>query len=242
MSRASLLAVAVIFASVSAPLAQGVNIPSPPPPSSESYVLTLAHSVIIVSGTATIELPPDVVSMNLGVSTRAETAAEALNENSAKVAQIISGLKARGVKPEQIKTSNLRLDSVEEENRPIGYEVSTSVGISTQNIAEAGAMIEAAVASGANEMYGPAFSVENEKRVQEVCLKSAFADAHAKATTLAELAKRSLGRVLAATDGSSSPFELRSFARYGEGVAGGMTLEAGMHSVECGVTVAFELK
>jgi uncharacterized protein YggE len=103
-------------------------------------------------------------------------------------------------------------------------------------------MVDAAIDSGANQIRGPQFSVENEKRVQDRCITEAFGDAKAKAKKLAELSERRLGRVLAVTDGSSSPFELKYRSGVEGGVLGGVLMEPGVHTVECGVTVAFELQ
>ncbi|MEO8378435.1 MAG: SIMPL domain-containing protein [Acidobacteriota bacterium] len=84
--------------------------------------------------------------------------------------------------------------------------------------------------------------MDDEKVVQDRCLTEAFGDAKAKATKLAQLSSRGLGRVIAVTDGSSSPFELKHRSGVEGGVLGGLTIEPGVHTVECGVTVAFELQ
>ncbi len=103
-------------------------------------------------------------------------------------------------------------------------------------------MLDAAIDSGANQIRGPEFGVENEKAVQNRCITDAFSDAKSKAQKLASLSERVLGPVLAVTDGSSSPFELKSRSGVEGGVLGGVTIEPGIHTVQCGVTVAFQLR
>jgi uncharacterized protein YggE len=73
-------------------------------------------------------------------------------------------------------------------------------------------------------------------------MELAFADARSKAQKLATLSERRLGKVLAVTDGSSSPFEIRYRSPGVEGGSvGGIAIEPGLHRIECGVTVAFLL-
>lgn len=223
--------------------AQGVTAPPPPPPPfTETQVLVPGQNVVIVSGTGSVALAPDVVSIDLGVSTSGPTVRKIVDENNAKVARIVAILKARGVRPEQIKTSRFDLHPVDREGVRTGYEVSNTVGVSSRQVADVGSLLDAAIDSGANEIRGPEFGVDNEKVVQDRCLTEAFGDAKAKATKLAQLSSRSLGRVIAVTDGSSSPFELKHRSGVDGGVLGGLTIEPGVHTVECGVTVAFELR
>ncbi|MBV9497311.1 MAG: SIMPL domain-containing protein, partial [Acidobacteria bacterium] len=139
---------------------------------------------------------------------------------------------------QELKTSRMSLGS--EDGR---YKVSVSVGVTRQGAMDAGDLIASAVEVGANSFYGPQFSVADEKAVQDRCLDTAFADAKRKAKKLSTLAERKLGKALAVTDGSTSPFELTSRTAGVEGgVLGGLAVEAGVHQVQCGVTVAFELE
>jgi uncharacterized protein YggE len=223
--------------------AQGITPPPPPPPPlTETQVLVPGQNVVIVSGTSSVAMTPDVVSVSLGVSTKGSTVRKIVDENNAKVAKIVEILKARGVHADQIKTSSFELAPVEHDSVRTGYEVSSSIGVSSKQVADVGALVDAAIDSGANQIRGPEFTVENEKVVQERCITEAFGDAKAKAKQLAELSERGLGRVLAVTDGSSSPFELKSRSGVEGGVVGGVVMEPGVHTVQCGVTVAFELR
>jgi uncharacterized protein YggE len=223
-------------------VAQGLAPPPPPPPPAETRALNAPrYDVLIVSGTASIDMTPDVVSFTLGVETKGADIRKIVAENNAKVAAVLSALKSRGVKAEELRTSALRLDAAEEKKG--GYAIANEVGVTRKGIADAAELIAAAIEAGANEVRGPQFSVRDEKVVQDRCMESAFGDAKGKARKLAALSERKLGKVLAVTDGSSSPFELTyRTAGVEGGVLGGISLEAGVHTVTCGVTVAFELQ
>ncbi|MEA2163256.1 MAG: uncharacterized protein QOK37_1383 [Thermoanaerobaculia bacterium] len=236
--------VAVLLVLIPALLqAQGVTAPPPPPPPlTETQVLVPGQNVVIVSGTSSVAMTPDMVSVSLGVSTKGETVRRIVKENNAKVAKIIEILKAKGMRSDQIKTSSFELAPVERNAIRTGFEVSNTIGVSSKQVSDVGALVDAAIDSGANQIRGPEFSVENEKVVQERCIAEAFRDAKAKAKQLAALSERELGRVLAVTDGSSSPFELKYRSGIDGGVLGGVIMEPGVHTVQCGVTVAFELR
>ncbi|MEO8378434.1 MAG: SIMPL domain-containing protein [Acidobacteriota bacterium] len=134
---------------------QGVSAPPPPPPPlTETQVLVAGQNVIIVSGTGSVALAPDVVSIDLGVSTSGPTVRKIVDENKAKVARIVAILKTKGVRPEQIKTSRFDLRPVEREGVRTGYEVSNTVGVSSRQVADVGALLDAAIDSGANEIRG----------------------------------------------------------------------------------------
>jgi uncharacterized protein YggE len=221
---------------------RGAAPPPPPPPLTQEQVLVPGQNITIVSGTGSVAMAPDVVTVRLGVESDGEHVPTIVATNNTRVAEIIRQLKARGVKPQELQTSAFYVRSLERGDVRVGYLVSNTITLSSSDVARVGELVEAAINSGANEVSGPNFSVQNEKVVQDQCLDLAFADAKSKAARLARLSERKLGKVLAVTDGSSSPFELEHTSGVMGGVLGGVVMEAGVHRVSCGVTVAFQLE
>ena len=174
------------------------------------------QNLVTVSGTAAVVVKPDLATLELGVSTKGTVVRTVVDENNTQTAKIIAYLKSHGVKPEHIETLAFVLRPTERDGVRTGYEVHNSIRVSTTSMGDVGAMIDAAIDSGATEVRGPEFAVQNEKTVQEQCLTSAFADAKAKAKRLAELAGRPLGQVVVVTDKSSLLFE------YAVGMEGGV--------------------
>jgi len=243
MNRYRALLPLLLIASVHAVFAQGIAAPPPPPPSSTTESMgAVRQEIVIVSGTAAIEMAPDQVSFNIGVETVGQTVRGIVDANNKKIAKIIALLKAKGVKAAEIQTSAFHLTAKERDGKHIGYEIRNEVGVTRHGVSDVGDLISAAIDAGANEVTGPEFSVQNEKSVQLRCIDESFGDAKLKASRMATLAQRQLGRVLAITDGSSSPFEMKYHSPGVEGgVLGGVAMEAGVHIVSCGVTVAFQL-
>ncbi len=240
--RTSVFAVVLLAISFHA-FAQGISAPPPPPPPmTEEPVTGIGQDIVIVSGNATVDMKPDQVSFNLGVATSGTDIRAIVAENNTKVTRVLTALKDRGVKSEELQTSSFVLHALRDEGEEKdGYRVSNEIGVTRAGTSDAGDLIAAAIEAGANGVRGPQFDVRNEKSVQSRCLELAFSDARRKASKLATLSSRRLGKVLAVTDGSSSPFELKYRAGIEGGVVGGVTFESGLHPVECGVTVAFRL-
>lgn len=203
------------------------------------------ENVVIVSGTGEVMMSPDLVSITLGVSTKGSVVRGIVDENNQKIAAMVAALKEKGVASERIRTSRFTLAPVVDRDRMRkGYEVSNTIEISSSELVDVGALVDAAIDSGANEIRGPRFTVENQKGVQDRCIERAFADARGKAVKIAALSQRRLGQVLAATDGSTSPYQLQRQQPTGAvgGVVGGVVMEPGVQPVRCGLTVMFALE
>src|SRR5688572_29201851 len=64
---------------------------------------------IVTSAQGEVRVTPDKATINIGVQTRAATAAAAASQNSVKQRAVIDAIKAKGVPAEQISTSNFNV-------------------------------------------------------------------------------------------------------------------------------------
>lgn len=165
---------------------------------------------LTVTGQGEARVAPDLATVQLGVTTQAETAAEAMRENSALQGAVIDALKAAGVAEKDIQTSGLNLNPVMEygENRSPrinGYQASNMVAIRVTEMASLGIVLDAIVDAGANEINGISFGREDAAEVEDEARRAAVADARHKAEVLAEAAGLTLGPVLLLRDNPASP-------------------------------------
>src|SRR5947199_192463 len=121
--------------------------------------------------------------------------------------KVAGALKRAGAADNEIQTSGFSIypqqDYVQgQPPRLIGYQVSNNITVTKKQIAEAGKLLQAAIAAGVNTSSGLAFSVADPARGRDQGLRAAFEDARAKATLLATAAGRSIGPALAITDGT----------------------------------------
>src|SRR6476646_4388946 len=68
-----------------------------------------SRRAITATGTGTIKAVPDVADVSLGVSATAAGAREARSTADAQLVRVLAALKARGVKPADIQTSQITL-------------------------------------------------------------------------------------------------------------------------------------
>jgi len=136
---------------------------------------------------------PDMASLNLGVVTDARTAAEAMAANAQRMTQVMGALKAAGIAPRDIQTSNLNLNAQYaydqgQAPRLTGYQASNQVTVVVHDLARLGAAVDATVSAGATQVNGISFGLndptaaENAAREQAVRALAAKADLYARAT------------------------------------------------------------
>jgi uncharacterized protein YggE len=192
-------------------------------------VTTVGHGVVTVA--------PDQASISAGVHTQAATAADALAQNAKLMNAVIDALKQAGGKDLQTQQVSLYPQS-DQSGNVTGYTADNSVSAST-SIAGAGALVDAAVAAGANTVSGPTLSVSAEDGRYRDALKKALEDARAKAQALAEAGGFGVGPVSVVAEQPRAPQPV--FAA--DAAAKEATpIEPGTQDVTADVTVTFRIR
>lgn len=159
---------------------------------------------IVVTGIGDVKAKPDMAVINSGVLTEAPTARDALAKNNSAMSAVIDALKKAGIAEQDIQTSNFSVSPQYPPYQPnqtqtpriSGYQVSNQVSVRVKNLAKLGAILDALVQVGANQINGISFDIDQPKQLQNDARKLAVADARAKAELYAAAAHVSLGRVL----------------------------------------------
>ena len=193
-----------------------------------------------VGGSAIVRMPPDRVSFSVGVETQHANVSEAFRANGRRVEAVLAALKAKGVQGKELQTSDLEISSRNPDGTPAkGYRVANRVTVTRESAAAVGELIEAAIAAGANEANRLSFYLADPGVAQKRGLELAFASAHAKAETLAALAKQPLGEALCVTEEVGGGNPMSNVALMARG--GADTIEAGTEAVTFAVNVVFAL-
>lgn len=206
---------------------------------------------ISVTGTGKTTLVPDRFSFTAGVQTTAPTVEEAVNQNNAKIANVIASLKKAGATDQEIRTTNFSIfpQQVYEQGqapRVVGYQASNQVLVTKKDIAMAGRLLQVALNAGVNETSGLNFEVSDPARGRDQGLKAAFDDARAKASLLAQAAGRTLGRAMMITEGSEAtppqrPMPMGVMAAKGEAISQ-VPAEGGTRELAYTISVVFEMR
>lgn len=163
-------------------------------------------SGITVTGTGEIMADPDIANVSLGVQTRNTEAAAAARENAERTTAVINALRTAGIAENDIETTRYTVQPVYDYRATpptlIAFEVSNIVRVRLRNIDRIGAIIDTAIAAGANNVQGVSFTLENDAEVRNRALIAAISDAQVKARTIAEQLNVRLGLVIAATETS----------------------------------------
>ncbi len=151
-------------------------------------------TVLDVSAEGRTARVPDRATIRAGVVTQAPTAAAALADNAGRMARVLAALKRAGVAARDIATASVGLQPQYRygENVPpqiTGYQATNSVAVRFRDVAKSGAILDALVGEGANQIDGPNLSIGEP----DAALDEARTDAVARARARAELYARAAG-------------------------------------------------
>lgn len=156
--------------------------------------------VTIAQGEA--KVTPDRATIEISVQTRASTAAAAGSENARKQTTVIAALRRTGLTPDQISTTGYNLypemqyDREGQQPRVSGYVAMNTVRVELHRIEQAGQVIDAVLAAGANMISSLNFYASNADSARQVAIASAVTKARADAEAMARAAGGSVGGVL----------------------------------------------
>ncbi len=156
-----------------------------------------------------VQSEPTLATMNAGVVTQALTASEALRQNAQKMNSVVAELKKRGIAAKDIQTSGINLNPQynynNREGQPpqlTGYQASNNVTLKTRDLTKIGALLDALVAVGGNNISGPSFSIENDTALKTLAREKALKTAAAQADFYAKQTGFTRAKLVSITEGA----------------------------------------
>ncbi len=176
---------------------------------------------ISVDGTGEVMVVPDVAAVNLGVQAESSTVAEAQELASRAMDDVISALLDHGVTETDIQTTGFTIrqltqrDPTQPRDRVTGYQVSNNLRVMIREVDDAGAILDAVVATGGDyiRVHGISFMLDDPSVHLEAARTNAVADARSKAEQLAQLTGVQLGDPVNISETSSTPSLFRGVER-----------------------------
>ena len=197
---------------------------------------------ITVLGTGTARAVPDVADWSFGVQSEAETASAALDAASKAAREVLDALRDAGIAEEDLRTEHVSLwpRTTDDGRAVIGYTASSSVHATIRELGKAGAVVDAAVRAGANQVYGPSLRVSDSRAQYRAAADAAMDDARARAEALAAKAGVTLGAPVAIVDsGGGTPGPLYDGALAGAEAT--VPIEPGVNEITASLTVTFAI-
>ena len=157
-------------------------------------LVAAAGTVLDVTAEGRSTRVPDVATIRAGVVSQGASAAAALADNAQRMERVRRALTRAGIAARDVQTASVSLNPqyryVDGQPPAItGYQASNSVAVRFRQIAKAGAVLDALVAEGANQIDGPALAIDDP----EAALDEARADAVKRARARADLYARAAG-------------------------------------------------
>ena len=206
---------------------------------------------VSVVGSGLVYATPDIAYINVGVRSQAGTVSEALELNNAQANAIKETLMGQGVDEEDIQTSSFNVYPQSNYDfqgivTDTFYVVENNVYVTVRNLDNLGNTLDAVAKSGANNIYGITFDVQDKTGAQSTARKQAVDGARAQALELAEAAGVELGDVISISTFSSYPQPYYGYGMGGGGAeaayAGSVPIAAGQMQINAEVTMVFALK
>jgi uncharacterized protein YggE len=160
---------------------------------------------IATSGEGTVKLDPNEATIEFGVVTIAPTGAEAGRRNATIADAVFKALDRFTLKSKSTAGYSMQPNFTYEEGKPprlVNFTVSNMVRIRTGTLKDVGALIDAALAAGANAVNTLQFTSTDLESARYRALGKAIVDARYRAEAMAKAAELKLGQVVWLSDGT----------------------------------------
>lgn len=242
--RSSMIAALVLGAAI-APAGASAQVQTVP-----VQVPLISGTRLDVSATGEVTRVPDVAIISAGVQTLQPTATAAIEENAARMERVRAALKRAGIEDRDIQTSSINLNPEYhyDQNRPprlTGYRATNTVNVKFRDLKRTGAILDALVAEGANQINGPNLTIDKPEAALDEARTKAIANGRARADLYARALGMRVVRLISVSEGGGyhvpPPMPMVAYAR-AEGAAADTKIDPGTQQLQVSVSMSFELQ
>jgi uncharacterized protein YggE len=203
-----------------------------------------------VSATGEVTRVPDLAIISAGVQTLQPTASAAIEENAARMERVRAALKRAGIEDRDIQTSSINLNPeyVYDQNRPprlTGYRATNTVNVKFRDLKRSGAILDALVAEGANQINGPNLTIDKPESALDEARTRAIATGRARADLYARTLGMRVVRLISVSEGGSynvPPPMPMGAVMMAERSAADTKIDPGTQQLQVSVSMSFELQ
>jgi uncharacterized protein YggE len=202
-----------------------------------------------VTGTGSVNVVPDVVTVSLGVQTVSSNIAQAVADNNRRAGQVQQAAREAGVADADIQTVYFYVTPQQQydtSGNPTGivtYWVDNTINVTLRQTDKLGELLQAAIDAGANSVQSVSFSVDDPSQAEDQARQEAMDDARGRAEMLATAAGATLGEPISISTNVYLPGPTASYRMdTAAGVGGGVPVTVGTTEVQVQVSVVYELR
>lgn len=209
-----------------------------------------ATNTITVTGLGSARGNPDQATVSVGMNISNENITLAVKESNETIARITEVVKELGIDEDDIQTTNFNIWAEEQWDPETGqrkeeklYRVDSTIQFNVNDVEKMGEILEASIASGANNIFGLRFGIQDPSSLTAEARIGALDDAQQRAAQIAQELGMTLGEVESVVEvsgGSIVPFF--ESVEFGMGGGGGEPpISEGSMTVTVSVQVTFKI-
>ncbi len=210
---------------------------------------TTDGTLLSISADAKATRVPDIATLSTGVVTQAADANGALRANAEQMSKVMTAVKAAGIAERDVQTSGLSIYpqyKYAENQAPAitGYQASNTVNLKVRDITKLGKVLDALVASGANQVNGPSFEIDEPEAAYDEARRKALKKAQLRADMYAKALGVRVRRIVSINEGGgySPPSPMPMMAMKSAMADSTQTqVSPGESSLSASINVVFEL-
>lgn len=193
---------------------------------------------------------PDMATVSVGFTITETDIRDAVSESNGTIADISAAMQELGIADEDIQTTGFNVWPEDvwdpETGQPTGekrYHVDSMMQINIRTIDDVGKVLEAALTSGANSIYGLSFGIQDTGALADEARTAALDDAQARAEAIAQELNLTIGQIRSVTD-QSGGYIYPYFVGASMGVGGGGAeppISQGQMAVSVSLSVAYQI-
>jgi uncharacterized protein YggE len=220
-------------------------------------------NVISVNGTGETFATPNTASFSFSVVEEGKTAKDAQGKASKLINSVLAGIKSVGIEDKDIKTVSYNLYPKYDYTRPeactagycppgkqvlTGFELSQTVTVKVRDTEKAGEIVTKATESGAKNISGPDFVVDEIQKYQDQARDLAIKDAKEKADVLAKSLGVKLRRIVNFSEnGGGNPVYFASGMAKAEAMSADVSapvpqMPVGENKITSNITITYEVE
>jgi uncharacterized protein len=208
----------------------------------------LSGTRLEISVRGEVKRVPDVAVISTGVITQSADAATVMRDNAARMARVLAALKRAGVADKDVTTSAVNLSPQYRYNNnqpPVitGYQANNQVTVRFRDITRSGAILDALVKEGSNEINGPSLTIDKPEVALDEARIAAITAGRARAEVYASAAGMKIKRIVSISESEGMSVVPRPMmAMMVKSAEADTVIMPGEQSLGMTVTMVFELQ